>query len=172
MHSQCVTTDGVERGFMSINRKFPGPMLEVCKGDKIIVDVTNYMAGTSTTIHWHGVLQEGTQFMDGVSFATQCPIQFFSTFRYSFPAIHSGTHHYHSHAGHHKLNGLAGPLIVRESRQIDPHSDIYDYDLSEHTIFTSDWLHSYAEMFVPGLADSILQPKSILINGRGRYNQV
>lgn len=33
------------------------------------------------TIHWHGILQRGTQYYDGVPFVTQCPIQQGNTFR-------------------------------------------------------------------------------------------
>lgn len=172
LHRQCVTADGHERGFMAVNRKYPGPKIEVCENDTIVVDVENLMAGTSTSIHWHGILQEGTQYMDGVALVTQCPIPYFTTFRYKFMANHAGTHHYHSHAGHHKSNGIAGPLIIREPRNGDPHSNLYDYDLSEHTIFLNDWLHTYAEMFVPGLPNTLLLPKSVLINGRARYNKV
>lgn len=172
LHPQCVTADGHERGFMTINRQFPGPKIEVCENDTIVVDLENLMAGTSSSIHWHGILQEGTQYMDGVALVTQCPIPFFTTFRYRFKANHAGTHHYHSHAGHHKSNGIAGPLIIRAARNEEPQSNLYDYDLSEHTIFLNDWLHSYAEMFVPGLPNTLLLPKSVLINGRARYNPV
>ncbi|XP_063697643.1 uncharacterized protein LOC134828593 [Culicoides brevitarsis] len=170
-HPACVTADGIERGFMSINRRYPGPSIEVCENDTIVVDVENLMAGTATSMHWHGILQEETQFMDGVAHVTQCPIPYFSTFRYQFKARHAGTHHYHSHAGHHKSNGIAGPLIIREPRSRDPNGPFYDYDLSEHTIFLSDWMHTYAEMFVPGLPSTLLLPKSVLINGRARFNK-
>lgn len=98
-HPQCVTADGVERGFMSINRKFPGPNIEICQGDLLIVDVDNHMAGTSTSIHWHGILQPMTNYMDGVAMVTQCPITYYTSFRYHFVAEIPGTHHYHSHAG-------------------------------------------------------------------------
>lgn len=172
LHPQCVTADGYERGFMAVNRRLPGPPIEVCENDIIVVDIQNLMAGTSTSIHWHGILQEGTQFMDGVGLITQCPIPYFDTFRYQFRANHAGTHHYHSHAGHHKSNGIAGPLIIRGPRNGDTDDNLYDYDLSEHTIFLNDWLHTYAEMFVPGLPSTLLLPKTVLINGRARYNKV
>lgn len=53
-NSQCVPADGIERGIMTINRQLPGPPIHVCKNDLIVVEVANMMAGTSTTIHWHG----------------------------------------------------------------------------------------------------------------------
>lgn len=98
-HSQCVTADGVERGFMAINRKFPGPTIEICQGDLLVVDVDNHMTGTSTSIHWHGILQPMTNYMDGVAMVTQCPITYYTSFRYQIMGEIPGTHHYHSHAG-------------------------------------------------------------------------
>lgn len=96
---QCVTTDGVERGFMAINRQFPGPLLEICQGDHLVVDVDNGMPGTSTSIHWHGILQKNTHFWDGVAMVSQCPISYFTKFRYQIESTVPGTQHYHSHAG-------------------------------------------------------------------------
>lgn len=127
------------------------------------------MAGTGETIHWHGVLQHGTPWMDGVPMITQCPIQSPNMFRYAFVAHESGTKFYHSHSGHNKVNGIYGPLIVREPEQNDPNSQQYECDLEEHNIMLADWLHSPAEMYLPGLQSKGNMPDSILINGRGRY---
>lgn len=33
------------------------------------------------TLHWHGLLQKGYQYYDGVPMVTQCPIMAGSTFR-------------------------------------------------------------------------------------------
>lgn len=66
MHPQCVTGNGRERIFMSINRQLPGPSIEVCKKDIVVVDVVNEMEGTGTTIHWHGLAHMNSLFMDGV----------------------------------------------------------------------------------------------------------
>lgn len=71
LQSQCITADGIDRGVMSINRKIPGPSLQVCKNDLIVVDVVNAMHGTATTIHWHGFHMRDTPHMDGVPFITQ-----------------------------------------------------------------------------------------------------
>jgi FtsP/CotA-like multicopper oxidase with cupredoxin domain len=71
----------------------------VCKGDLIVVDVVNQLSSDTTSIHWHGVHQIGTPYMDGVPFVTQCPISPMTTFRYRFWAEYPGTHFYHSHSG-------------------------------------------------------------------------
>jgi FtsP/CotA-like multicopper oxidase with cupredoxin domain len=65
----------------------------------VIVDITNNMAGRTTAIHWHGVFQQGSQFMDGVPMLTQCSIYESDTFRYDFIANNEGTHFWHSHDG-------------------------------------------------------------------------
>ncbi|XP_055592894.1 uncharacterized protein LOC129744412 [Uranotaenia lowii] len=168
-HHSCVTADGVERGIMSINRQVPGPSIQVCKDDLIVVDITNAMGGTAASIHWHGLHQRDTPYMDGVPFITQCPIEFSSTFRYGFWATEPGTQFYHSHAGHHKVNGHYGAMIIRQPEVNDPNADRYDFDHPDHTLLASDWMHVDGEMFMPGLpsADGIM-PESLLINGKGR----
>ncbi|ETN61043.1 multicopper oxidase [Anopheles darlingi] len=171
-HPACLTADGVERGVMSLNRQIPGPMISVCKDDLIVVDITNAMAGTSATIHWHGLHQRATPHMDGVPFITQCPIQFGNTFRYAYLATEAGTQFYHSHSGHHKVNGHYGALIVREPKRADPNSALYDYDSSSHVIVGSDWMHVDGEMFMPGLPSSGgILPVNLLINGRGTFKE-
>lgn len=62
----------------------PGPSIQVCQGDKVVVDVENHIEGMEVTIHWHGVWQRGSQYYDGVPYVTQCPIQEGNTFRYVY----------------------------------------------------------------------------------------
>jgi L-ascorbate oxidase len=72
----------------------------VCKGDRVVVDVENQLPGSfETSIHWHGQLQRGTPFSDGVSKVTQCPVTQGFSFRYSFVADQPGTHLYYAHSG-------------------------------------------------------------------------
>lgn len=54
------------------NKLFPTVTAEV--GDRIIVTVTNKLP-QPLTIHWHGMQQRQTNFMDGVPAVTQRPIQ-------------------------------------------------------------------------------------------------
>lgn len=81
-HCQCVLADGVERGILTANRMLPGPSIQVCENDKVVIDVENHMEGMEVTIHWHGIWQRGSQYYDGVPFVTQCPIQQGNTFRW------------------------------------------------------------------------------------------
>src|SRR6267154_2811674 len=48
--------------------------------------------------HWHGLYQNGTNYADGVSFVTQCPIAQNHSFLHSFSVPNqAGTYWYHSH---------------------------------------------------------------------------
>jgi len=167
--AQCIAADGVERGFMSVNRQLPGPAIQVCKDDVVVVDVDNEMDGTGTTIHWHGLRQRETPFSDGVPFITQCPIHYGLTYRYAFYARDPGTHLYHSHSGQHKANGVYGAIVVRTP---DDESQLYDFDLPEFTMLASDWMHVYAEQYFPGLTSRLSIFESLLINGHGRFLNV
>lgn len=75
--------DGVFRPMMVINGQFPGPMIVVNEGDTVVVNVVN-QAKNATAIHWHGLFQNGTNFMDGTVGTTQCPIAPGQSFRYEF----------------------------------------------------------------------------------------
>lgn len=163
----------MRRSIVTINRMMPGPRLQVCLGDTISVDVINQLMGDSTTIHWHGMHQTDTPFMDGVPMITQCPIPPHTTFRYTFTADHEGTHWWHSHSGMQRSDGALGALIVRKpSEKMPPAiSVLYEYDLPAHTIIIQDWEHISAvasfNSFHHSIGDN--KPKNILINGRGKY---
>ena len=53
--------------------QFPGPLVEVNSGDELVVNVFNQLPN-GTSLHWHGQLQNGTNYMDGTTGITQCPI--------------------------------------------------------------------------------------------------
>lgn len=116
--------------------------------------------------------QIDTPWMDGVPYITQCPIPYGTKFRYIFHALDEGTHFYHSHSGHQKIDGVFGALIVREPIKKVPNRKFYDFDLAEHVIMTSDWMHSMAENHTPGMARRSALSESMLINGRGRFFNV
>lgn len=80
---QCVLGDGFERSTLAINRHIPGPSIQVCRDDRVVVDVTNKIQAEELTIHWHGIFQRGTPWYDGVPMVTQCPIGEGMTFRYN-----------------------------------------------------------------------------------------
>jgi FtsP/CotA-like multicopper oxidase with cupredoxin domain len=70
---------------MSINRMIPGPAIQVCQNDQIVVNLVNDLRmSESTSIHWHGQTQKETPYMDGVGMITQCPILAHTHFQYKF----------------------------------------------------------------------------------------
>ncbi|TRY73881.1 hypothetical protein TCAL_12804 [Tigriopus californicus] len=169
----CISADGVERGIIVVNRMMPGPMVAVCQGDKVIVDVINHLHTEVTSMHFHGEHMNGYQYMDGVPHITQCPINPASKFRYSFEAVVPGTHFYHSHNSFQRGDGAFGPYIVREKASHDAHRSLYDHDLSEHVIFPQEWFHiSSREAFVLHHWDTGKnKADNILINGKGRFQK-
>jgi FtsP/CotA-like multicopper oxidase with cupredoxin domain len=54
----------------------------------IQVTVHNQITGPAegTTLHWHGMLQKGTNYADGVPAVSQCPIAPGQSFTYTFQA--------------------------------------------------------------------------------------
>ena len=113
------TVDGNSfRSVITVNGRFPAPTLIVPYRAVMVVDVSNMLDSESTSIHWHGMHQMNTPWMDGVEHITQCGISPASSFRYIFRAFPAGTHWYHSHSGAQRTDGLFGALIVRESMAI------------------------------------------------------
>ena len=165
----CVQGDGMKRSIVVVNRMMPGPTIEVCLNDTIIVDVKNHLMSEGTTIHWHGIHQRKTPYMDGVPHISQCPIGPGHTFRYNFNAENQGTHFWHSHIGMQRGDGVYGALIVKMDN--DPQESFYDFDMSEHLVLTNDWTHMPATAVFTshyhGRGDN--KPGSILVNGRGKY---
>ncbi|XP_016918719.2 uncharacterized protein LOC108001912 [Apis cerana] len=171
--NQCIVADGIEKTLIPINRQLPGPPIEVCLNDRVIVDVQNAAMGMEVTMHWHGLFQNGFQFYDGVPYVTQCPIASSSTFRYDFVVKNSGTHFYHSHISTHMLDGQIGSFIVKDPPSKNPHRNLYDKD--EIVIFLSDWIHELSFERFPGYYRyNILgqSAQNILINGLGNYTNL
>nr|AQS60677.1 multicopper oxidase 4 [Sogatella furcifera] len=168
--AHCIAADGFEKSIVVVNHLLPGPSIQVCEGDTIVVDVKNGMGGSTITIHWHGLTQTGTPHMDGVPMITQCPILENQVFRYTFKPDNPGTFFWHSHSGLQKLDGFEGSLIVRQPDNQQHYRNLYDYDLPSHIIFLQDWLHITADEFYQGLRNNPVGdlPNTYLINGKAR----
>lgn len=76
--------DGFARPVIGINGEWPCPTIDVNNGDTVVVNVYNGLGNQSTGLHWHGIHQNGTNYMDGTTGATQCPIPPGSSFQYKF----------------------------------------------------------------------------------------
>lgn len=89
-------------------------MIEADVGDTIVVNARNSLGNETTSLHFHGMFQQGTQSFDGASSVTQCPIQPGGSFTYTFIANPAGTHWYHSHEKGQYPDGLRGKMIIHD----------------------------------------------------------
>ena len=148
------------RHFLAINGRIPGPTLIVNYNQTVIVNVYNNLLQEVVSIHWHGLDQRKTNFMDGVEHVTQCGAAPQSSFRYIFQALNNGTYWYHSHTGAQRADGLFGALIIKESphlikkaKNITGVGDFIDQP-DNHTLIFLDWqLKSTVELFTEFEAD-------------------
>ncbi|KAI0549063.1 multicopper oxidase-domain-containing protein [Xylaria curta] len=155
--------DGVHKPMMLINNQFPGPLIEINEGDVLSVKVLN-KASNATALHWHGIFQNGTNWMDGAAGVTQCPISPGKSYQYKFNVTNqSGTYFYHGHQGVQALDGLVGPMVVHTRREGGrPYS-------SDRVILLQDWWYDPAsghmwDVLSPGVEDAPI-PNTALMNG-------
>ncbi|KAG1732001.1 laccase [Suillus paluster] len=164
--NKVIAPDGFERSATLVDGTFPGPLIAAQKGDDFAIEVVNELTDEamfkSTSVHWHGIFQNGTNYADGTSFVTQCPIAQNHSFLHSFSAPNqAGTYWYHSH---YSCDGLRGPLVIYDPH--DPLAYMYDVDDASTVITLADWYHVVA----PVLRHIIGTTTTIsLINGQGRY---
>jgi iron transport multicopper oxidase len=82
--------DGFQRPVIGIDGKWPPPPIIANLGETITVAYTNKLGNESSSLHWHGIHQLGTNQKDGGMPATQCPIPPGGLFTYSFKADKPG----------------------------------------------------------------------------------
>ncbi|XP_064108161.1 uncharacterized protein LOC135216685 [Macrobrachium nipponense] len=162
---ECIAADGVSRPLLAVNRQLPGPGIQVCEGDRVVVDVYNGQLSDSATIHWHGQYMVNQQYNDGVPYITQCPI--LGAFRYDFVAAQAGTAFWHSHTGLHRSEGVFGAFVVRQAE--DPQEVLYDIDSFSGVLVLQDWDHINSYDKFVGRYHSTLDDfaRGILVNGKG-----
>ncbi|XP_033746713.1 laccase-25-like [Pecten maximus] len=179
---EVMTADGWEDNRLVVvaNESLPGPPIIVYEGQRLKVHVINKMASDTLTIHWHGIPQKLSPWMDGVPFVTQCPILSGQTFTYDFIAEPKGTYWYHSHVGDQRAKGMNGAFIIRERTS----------SVSEQIMTVQDWNHNWGadmdhqKLLLGTFVNRIPEPlrnsvdgglfdpfyvTSVLINGRSRY---
>ena len=160
-------------GIWGVNHSLPGPTIRAMEGETITVRLRNTLP-EATTMHWHGMHQRGTWFMDGVQMISQAPVPPGKCYVYRFKAEPHGTHWYHSHTGVQYSNGLFGPLIVEEKD--NPYKNAYEYD---RVVLMNDWFHQPSVKILEDLKAGTFMDKSgldvgdvpfqsALINGKGR----
>ncbi|KAF2704103.1 multicopper oxidase [Pleomassaria siparia CBS 279.74] len=122
---ESLRPDGVKTSMILVNGGFPGPTIEANLGDTFKIRVTNYIDDDQgTAIHWHGLFQKETPWMDGVPSVTFCPIAPGQEFTYEFTADRVGSSWWHSHYSAQTAGGLFGAIVIHGA---SPYT--YDVDL-------------------------------------------
>jgi iron transport multicopper oxidase len=161
------TRSAVLVGSSASTLQFPGPLITANKGDAFRLNVIDELTDTTmlrtTSVHWHGFFQKGTNWADGGAGVSQCPITPGSSFEYRFnDPEQAGTFWYHSHHSSQYCDGLRGVMVVYDPK--DPHLSKYDVDNESTVITLGDWYHTVAHK-----AGAFPDADSTLINGKGRY---
>lgn len=114
-----------------------------------------------TSIHWHGISQRKSNWADGTSFVTQCPIAPGGSFVHRFSTLgQTGTYWYHSHYSTQYCDGLRGPLVIYDPD--DPRNE----PQKTRSLPCSRY-HNSSLLLNSNTA--VVIPDSTLINGLGRY---
>ncbi|KAH9907554.1 Cupredoxin [Xylariomycetidae sp. FL2044] len=157
--------DGVENTLLLINGEYPSPTIQCNWGDWLEITVFNNITNEGTGLHYHGMLQQETQWMDGVPGISQCPITPGASFTYRFKPDLYGTGWYHSHYEGQYSSGLAGPMVVFGPNHVD-----YDIDLGP--VVVSDYYHEYYKVIEKGFLEqrvNVTASDNNLINGKNSY---
>ncbi|KAK9816854.1 hypothetical protein WJX72_006159 [[Myrmecia] bisecta] len=159
IENMLAAPDGTPRTVIGINGQLFGPPILAAYGDTVVVHVRNRLKET-TTVHMHGILQTGTNNMDGVPGVTQMAIPAGGNYTYTFVADAPGTYWYHSHVRRQYGDGLKGPLIVGG-------------DPSDIILQVSDWYHTLgpvllAQYINPASMGNEPVPDNALINSIGQ----
>lgn len=187
--------DGVYRPMILVNNQFPGPLIEANEGDTIVVHVHNEGIN-ATAIHWHGLYQHGTPYMDGTVGVTQCKSEFMrgkgslesesivltvhpgpippgGNFTYEFRLQgQSGTYWWHGHYGVQGSDGLHGPLVIHSRNESELQRLEY---ASDRVIMLSDHYHDLSSALLWQYLKSDMEnvepmPDSGLVNGHNVLN--
>lgn len=140
-----IILDGFIRRVSAVNGMIPAPTLCVGFGDIIRAHVINDFTGgyEATAMHWHGMFQRDSFWMDGPSHITQCPIIPHGEFTYQFEADPVGTFWYHAHSGVQIADGVFGALIVQHEPEIEQqvYGTTFDVEEPDEIMMLCDWEH-------------------------------
>lgn len=149
---------------LTVNGTIPGPTLIADWGDTVIVHVYNGLKNNGTSIHFHGIRQNYTNQMDGVSSITQCPTAPGESITYTWRATQYGHSWYHSHYSLQAWEGVFGGILINGPTTAN-------YDTDGGVLFIGDWNHrTVDELFIE---DETVGPPDLdngLINGTNIWN--
>ncbi|OAP57509.1 hypothetical protein AYL99_08247 [Fonsecaea erecta] len=171
---------GIPKKMILTNGTFPGPPLKMTVGQSVEFLVHNELPDP-TTIHFHGIVQQGTPWSDGVPGLSQAAIAPGSSFLYKWTADASGVYFYHSHSRSQMMDGLYGAIIISPESEDDKPFSLINSDpdiikamsaaddelqpifISDYNRYTSKELH---QQEVDANIDFACSD-SIIINGMG-----
>lgn len=174
--------DGRYKSAFLINGQSPGPVIEGDEGDWIELTVHNLLP-VGISVHFHGVLQKGTPWADGVPGVTQYPILSGDTYKYVFQLRDQyGASWYHAHYRGYASDGLYGPINIRASktrerpyRRITNDTDTLSLweklEYSPKSIIGDDSFKLTMDDVMARMQHFGIDPvciQSIIINGKGR----
>ncbi|KAJ4029619.1 hypothetical protein NW761_013768 [Fusarium oxysporum] len=162
--NESIAPDGYMVDRMLFNKTYPGPTLEGNWGDTFEITIKNNLINhNGTSVHWHGLRQLNTNWMDGVAGVTECPIPPGEKMTYRWRATQYGTSWYHSHFSLQYADGLLGAIKIN-----GPTSMNYDVDLGP--VLITDHFHktAFSQVMLEYLGRPP-PPDSFLMNGNGTY---
>ncbi|CCH41246.1 putative secreted protein [Wickerhamomyces ciferrii] len=156
--------DGVkDKKVISFNKQWPPPEIHINKGDRVELYLTNGLETKNTSLHFHGLFQNGSNFMDGPEWVTQCPIQPGDTYLYNFTVDQVGSYWYHSHSGAQYGDGMRGAFIVHDDKEPFKYDEEKVITISE--IYHDQYYDIFGEFlnrYNPTGAEPI--PQNLLLN--------
>ncbi|KAI8835155.1 Cupredoxin [Chytriomyces cf. hyalinus JEL632] len=163
--TKTLSPDGVPKTMLIANDQLDFE-IHVNKGDTLVAVVNNNLS-VSTSIHWHGIFQIGSPWMDGPGMVSQCLIAPSKSMTYTFSVgSQTGTYWWHAHYASQYVDGIRGPFIIHDPT--DPYLSRYDEEI---IVSLSDNWHANAQTVLKGYVFAYdPAPDSGLINGMGRYN--
>jgi suppressor of ftsI len=116
------TLKGRDYTMFAFNGQQPGPLIDVVRGSRITVVLSNRLP-QPTTVHWHGIRLDNRN--DGTPALTQRAVPPGGQFTYRLRFPDSGIYWYHPHVREdiQQELGLYGNLLVRSS-EADEYSDV------------------------------------------------
>lgn len=134
-----VSPDGFERRAIGVNKVFPPPAIELVIGDTLLLTIINNLS-VPTSLHFHGLYQNNSNYMDGAAKITQCPVPPAANFTYQINAQQTGSYWIHSHMLGQYVDGLRSALIIHPLNDTLQQQS-YIVGLSGTVEFNIDWYH-------------------------------
>ncbi|MGY5393619.1 copper resistance system multicopper oxidase [Acinetobacter sp. NigerLNRRAM0016] len=136
---------------ITVNGKFPAPLLEFEEGDEAVIHVHNNLKNQDSSLHWHGLLLPGL--MDGVpGFNGFKGIKPNADFVYRFKVRQNGTYWYHAHSKGQEQDGLYGALVIypKGKQPVAEHEQAQ----RDYVVMLSDFHESSSEQIMKNLKKS------------------